>query len=256
MKSFVIASLIAAALSAPAVGADVALPIYKAPVPMMNWTGCYVGADAGAGWSAQDVTNSTPAVLDQAGVVGTINGAGAVGGGYAGCNLQVRPGWVVGIEGDFSAMHLGGTVDAASNLASGAPPATAGSAAWTDHLNWLATVRGRLGYVMTPDLMFFLTGGVAWGASNYRSFDLFPGGCPVCGGTAFGQTSVGYVAGLGFDWTPWHNNWIVRIEYLYHNLGGATATASLTPPLTGAAAYPVWKDMVVQTARVGLSYKF
>jgi outer membrane immunogenic protein len=63
MKSFVIASLIAAALSAPAVGADVALPIYKPPVPMMNWTGCYVGADAGAGWSAQDVTNSASAAL-------------------------------------------------------------------------------------------------------------------------------------------------------------------------------------------------
>jgi hypothetical protein len=30
----------------------------------------------------------------------------------------------------------------------------------------------------------------------------------------------------------------------------------LTPPLTGVAAYPVWKDIVVQSARLGLSYKF
>jgi hypothetical protein len=75
------------------------------------------------------------------------------------------------------------------------------------------------------------------GASSYRSLDLFPAGCPVCGGTTFSQTNVGYVAGLGFDWMPWHNNWIVRVEYLYHNLGGATATASLQSPLAGVAGY-------------------
>jgi outer membrane immunogenic protein len=198
---------------------------------------------------------SAPAVLDQASVVGTINGAGAVGGGYAGCNLQWTPVSVVGIEGDFSATHLGGTVDANGLLASGAPPAGSSAIAWTDHLNWLATLRGRIGYVMAPDLMFFVTGGVAWGASSYRAFDILPAGCPVCGGTTFSQTNAGYVVGLGFDWTPWHNNWTVRIEYLYHNLRGASATASLQSPLAGAAAYPVWNDMVVQSARVGLSYK-
>jgi opacity protein-like surface antigen len=64
------------------------------------------------------------------------------------------------------------------------------------------------------------------------------------------------VVGFGFDWAPWSNNWIVRIEYLYHSLGGATATAILQPPLSGVATYPAWKDIVVQSARVGLSYKF
>jgi outer membrane immunogenic protein len=255
MRAVLGAAVVSVMLAAPVMAADLA-PLYKAPSTVVSWSGCYVGADAGAGWSAQDVANSAPGVLDQAGVVGTINGAGAVGGGYAGCNLQWTPVWVVGVEGDFSATHLGGTVDAVGVLASGAPPTTPGAIAWTDHLNWLATLRGRVGYVMAPDLMFFVTGGVAWGASNYRSFDVFPAGCPVCGGTAFSQTNVGYVAGLGFDWMPWHNNWIVRVEYLYHNLGGATATASLQAPLAGVAAYPVWNDMVIQSARVGLSYKF
>jgi outer membrane immunogenic protein len=256
MRSFAIASFAVAALTAPAMAADMTPLPYKAPVPVTSWTGCYVGVDVGAAWSAQDVANSAPPALDQAGVVGTINGAGAVGGGYAGCNFQVAPVWVVGLEGDFSAAHLGGTVNGASVLASGLPPATAGAIGWTDHLNSIATLRGRVGYVVAPDLLFFVTGGVAWGSSSYRSFDLFPGGCPVCGGTSFNQTNTGYVAGLGFDWTPWHNNWIVRVEYLYHNLGGATATAALMPPLAGVAANPVWKDMVVQSARVGLSYKF
>ena len=255
MRVLAVAGFAVAALHAvSAMAADMA-PSYKAPVPVMSWTGCYAGVDAGAAWSAQDVANSAPAALDQAGVVATINGAGAVGGGYAGCNLQVTPVWVVGLEGDFSAAHLGGSANADNVLLTGAP-ATNGGIGWTNHLNWIATLRGRVGYVLAPDLMFFVTGGAAWGASNYRSFDMFAPGCPVCGGTTFSETNAGYVAGLGFDWTPWHNNWMVRVEYLYHNLGGATATAALTPPLAGDAAYPVWKDIVVQSARLGLSYKF
>jgi outer membrane immunogenic protein len=255
MRSFVAAGFALAALhAASAMAADMA-PSYKAPVPVTSWTGCYAGADAGAAWSAQDVANSAPAALDQAGVVATINGAGAVGGGYAGCNLQVTPVWVVGLESDFGAAHLGGSANADNVLTSGAPAST-GGIGWTNHLNWIATLRGRVGYVLAPDLMFFVTGGAAWGASNYRSFDMFAPGCPVCGGTTFSETNAGYVAGLGFDWTPWHNNWIVRVEYLYHHLGGATATAALSPPLAGDAAYPVWKDIVVQSARLGLSYKF
>ena len=110
--------------------------------------------------------------------------------------------------------------------------------------------------MFAPDFMFFVTGGAAWGSSSYRSFDIFAAGCPVCGGTTFSGTNAGYVAGLGFDWTPWHNAWIVRVEYLYHDLGGAKATAGLTAPMTGVAAYPVWKDIVVQSARLGLAYKF
>jgi outer membrane immunogenic protein len=255
MRALAVAAVVAVTLGPPAMAADL-MPLYKAPSASVNWSGCYAGADAGAGWSAQDVANSAPAVLDQGNVVGTINGAGAVGGGYAGCNLQWTPVWVGGIEGDFSATHLGGTVDAIGLLANGQAPATSSAISWTDHLNWVATLRARLGYVVSPDLMFFVSGGVAWGASSFRSFDIFPAGCPVCGGTTFSQTNVGYVAGLGFDWMPWHNNWIVRIEYLYHNLGGATATASLQSPLTGVAANPAWNDMVIQTARVGLSYKF
>jgi outer membrane immunogenic protein len=255
MRRFAIAGFAVAVLVAPAMAADIMPLPYKAPVPVTSWTGCYAGVDAGAAWSAQDVANTAPAPLDQAGVVATINGAGAVGGGYAGCNLQVAPVWVVGLEGDFSAAHLGGSANADNVLLSGAP-ATNGGIGWTNHLNWFATLRGRVGYVVAPDLMFFVTGGAAWGASNYRSFDMYAPGCPLCGGTTFSETNAGYVAGLGFDWTPWHNNWMVRIEYLYRNLGGATATAALTPPLTGAAAYPVWKDIVVQSARLGLSYKF
>jgi outer membrane immunogenic protein len=253
MKSAV-AALAFAALIEPAAAADMALPYNKAPPSVTNWSGCYIGADVGAAWTAQDAANTPAPGLDQSGVVGTINGAGGIGGGYAGCNLQLMPVWVVGIEGDFSVSHLGGTVDAANLFANGSAAPT-GGVGWTSHLDSIATVRGRVGYVWRPDLLVFITGGAAWGSSSYRSFDVLAGGCPACAVTAFNNTASGYVLGVGLDWALWNSNWIVRAEYLYHSLSGATATAGFEPPLGGAAS-PMWKDIVVQSARVGLSYKF
>jgi outer membrane immunogenic protein len=255
MKNFAIIGLAFAALIAPAMAADVVPPNYRAPRSVIPWSGCYIGAHVGAGWSSQDVSNVAGPGIDQAGVVGTINGAGAVGGGYAGCNLQWSPAWVIGVEGDFSGMHLGGTVDAANIFLSGEPAAT-GGVAWTGHLDSIATLRGRLGYAWGPNLLLFVTGGGAWGWSSYSSIDAFVGGCPACGATSFSNTNAGYVVGGGVDWAPWNNNWIVRLEYLYYDLGGAAATATFQSPLTGVAANPRWKDLVVQTARIGLSYKF
>jgi outer membrane immunogenic protein len=124
MRVFAISSLAVCALTRQAMAADVAPPLYKIPAPITSRSSCYVGADAGAAWSSQDLTNAAPLAFDQAGVVGTINGAGPVGGGYAGCNFRVAPAWVVGIEGDFSATHLGGTANAPNVLASGAPAAS------------------------------------------------------------------------------------------------------------------------------------
>src|SRR3984957_4073524 len=171
MKSFAIAGLAVTALIAPAMAADMAPLPYKAPVPVTNWTGCYVGADAGAAWSAQDVANSAPSSLDQAGVVGTINGAGPVGGGYAGCNLQVTPVWVVGLEGDFSATHLGGSANVIHVLANGSPPTIDGIQK-TSRLNWIASVRGRVGLSFIRRL--------SAGMSRVRRDDLQRDECRIC----------------------------------------------------------------------------
>ena len=43
-------------LAGPAVAADLAKPVYKAPpmvVPAFTWTGCYMGADVGGARSSQ-----------------------------------------------------------------------------------------------------------------------------------------------------------------------------------------------------------
>ena len=84
MKKLVIASLALAAFAAPAFAADmpVKAPVYKAPViaPVYNWTGFYLGLNAGGSWGRQD----NDLVAAATGVVGFANSDhlnGFIGGG-------------------------------------------------------------------------------------------------------------------------------------------------------------------------------
>jgi outer membrane immunogenic protein len=259
MKKSIVATLAIGALITPAMATDLALPVYRAPpapipVPVFSWAGCYIGADIGGAWSSQDVSNTSPPINAQAGVTGTIDGSGVIGGGYLGCNYQWSPVWLIGIEGDFSGTNLGGTATA-PNLFPGGAPVGAGGIAWSSNLDSIATLRGRLGYVWSPNTLLYVTGGGAWGRSSYSSVDAF-GGCPGnCGIVSFSNTSSGYVVGAGVEWAPWSTNWIVRAEYLYYNLSGATAVSFFPPPVA-VAANPVWNNISIQSARIGLSYKF
>ena len=81
---------LASLFAAPAMAADMAVPIKAMPVaPAFTWTGCYIGAHAGAGWEVSSYTTQ------EAG-----SGVGALGGVQAGCNYQWNM-FVVGLEGEF-----------------------------------------------------------------------------------------------------------------------------------------------------------
>src|ERR1700755_1092417 len=102
MKKFLLATVGLAALgiAAPALAADLA-PYPKAPpapLPVIyNWSGFYIGANGGGGWSHKcwDTTNFlTPRV----GVVeGCHDASGGVVGGQIGYRWQ-SAGWVFGLE--------------------------------------------------------------------------------------------------------------------------------------------------------------
>ena len=121
--------------------------------------------------------------------------------------------------------------------------------------NSIATVRGRIGYVWSPNVLLYVTGGGAWGRTSYSSVDVFFAGCPNCAATSFSNTSSGYVVGGGVEWAPWSNNWVVRAEYLYYKLSGVTGTSLVVgTPIVGAN--PVWNNMSISSGRVGVSYRF
>jgi outer membrane immunogenic protein len=241
-------------IATPAIAADIS-PYNKA-LPLFSWTGCYVGGDIGGAWGSQGVLNTSPVSvgpLTQAPANTTATGGSVIGGGHLGCNFQWMPSLVIGVEGDFSGAGLNATGHAQSLFGGAAAPG--GSITWSSKLDSIATVRGRVGFAWTPNTLVYLTGGGAWGRTSYSSTDVFFFGCPACATTSFSDTSSGLVLGGGLEWAPWGNNWIVRAEYLYYSLGGATG-AGFVAGIPVAAANPTWSSMAVSSGRAGLSYKF
>jgi outer membrane immunogenic protein len=229
--------------------ADLGKPVYKAPPPVVSafsWTGCYIGADVGGAWDRQR-TSTNSVGTDQAAVSGEITRNNAIGGPYVGCNYQFAPRWVIGAEGDFSWTKLSGTASAPNLFADGTPVGS-GGVSWGSSTDWVASVRGRLGYAVMPNALVYGTGGAAWTRTNYAGLDAFVDGCPNCLATSFRDTRTGWVAGAGVDWAPWSNNWIFRVEYLHYQFSGVSSTTETTTFNFG--------DLKIDTVRAGLSYKF
>ena len=130
----------------------------------------------------------------------------------------------------------------------------------TADTEWLATVRGRLGYAWNA-LLVYGTGGVAFTDTNYGAN--FRGGSilapllPNASGT-FGGTKVGFAVGGGAEWML-TQHWLLRAEYLYYNFDGSSISLPITagtctPGLCSLRSNSV--DLDFHTVRAGLSYKW
>ena len=97
-------------------------PVYTPPPPPgFSWTGFYVGGNAGYGWGRANATYVAPGgpngfpPQDQGPISangsGSLDPIGFVGGAQIGYNWQFAPTWVLGVEADFQAFNLSGSVD-------------------------------------------------------------------------------------------------------------------------------------------------
>lgn len=185
------ASVISLALSAGlAIAADLPSkkgpPVYVPPPPL--WTGFYIGLNAGYAWSQDNSVGITtfPAVDDPtgnnpilatmaAGATSIFNAktGGFIGGGQVGYNYQLAEKYVVGVEADIQGV-AGGRSSASAATAGTAPVVVAvlpnplvGTAttvlSTSKSLDYLGTLRGRAGYLVTPTLLAYATGGLAYG---------------------------------------------------------------------------------------------
>ena len=118
-----------------------------------------------------------------------------------------------------------------------------GTGTASEELEWLATLRGRIGYDMggwTP----FVTGGIAWASTRFSRVDLTTGNED----TNSSNIRLGYMLGGGVDYRL-DSRWSARVEYLYTSFGlGGFAFAS------APARYNSLYDL--HQVRVGLNYKF
>jgi outer membrane immunogenic protein len=246
MKRPAIAIAAIALIGTPAFAADMAV---KAPAPapasVYNWTGWYVGVNAGASFGsvktdfgAISVTTINPALSFTApGFAShTEYPAGFTGGGQIGYNWQVSPIWVVGLEADFQgALERDSTI--LTNNFSGS---TTGSLAllvtgssvlnYQTKIDWFGTVRGRIGYLWgNGNVLSYLTGGLAYGKVEVSGTDTISGTVngppsPFSSTQAIGhsQVNTGWVVGYGTEgvidfWGA--RNWTWKVESLYMRLG-------------------------------------
>jgi outer membrane immunogenic protein len=197
--------------------------------PRQTWSGFYVGLHGGYGWTPGrthlDGTlwgEPTPWYT----LLGTtefpdrhgVKGGGFLGGMQAGFNYQFNTA-IVGVEADISYSALNAHFRRSGSYVSGMPPSTKDYIfdQWHD-LEWLATLRGRLGIAQSNTLHLFITGGAAaGGVKNAIKLEYTNvGGTDYAGSKS--STRIGWTAGLGAEFR--HNNMLsTKIEYLYYDLG-------------------------------------
>jgi len=225
MKSFLLATATLIAATGGAFAADV---VTQEPVASTyNWTGLYLGAQAGYEWARTSYTfsNGVPN--------GSFTPSGFVGGVYVGYNYQLDTPLVVGVEGDIEYADV---KDSFNNPFGGS---SAGSA----DLRWQGSVRARVGYAFDRFLPY-VTGGVAFG--NFR----FEGGPDPATLQSWTKTKTGWTIGAGVEYA-FADKWSARVEYRYTDFG--TASGNLAPSFPFVSETMKVRDHAV---RVGVSYKF
>jgi outer membrane immunogenic protein len=178
MKKFVIGVVaIAALMATPAVAADMATKAPPAPAAApYSWTGFYLGSEFGAGWGGEDVAYSandpaSAALLNGGtGFVGEqpvagvrVRQAGPVSGLEAGYNWLTGANWLLGLEADFSVAKIDGRGSSTSIFAAGVAGNVTHGVTAQQKTDWYGTVRGRIGWLVTPNFLVFGTGGFAYG---------------------------------------------------------------------------------------------
>jgi outer membrane immunogenic protein len=189
-----IAAIIAALFVTPVLAADMAI---KAPPPApataSNWTGFYAGANIGGGWGHSNVNyvpnDPASAILLAVGAEpnpASFPTAGVLGGLQAGYNWQINSNWLIGAETDFdwSGMRGSGSTNP-PNFVTFPWTATA-----SERLDWFGTVRARLGYLVTENLLTYVTGGLAYGRVEQSGGIVNNSGAVFVNGPAGGFSSI------------------------------------------------------------------
>lgn len=246
--AFGICAIGAAVVATPVLAADMALKAPPVPAATCTWCGWYVGLNAGYGWSQKSVLISPqpdPA-FGLAPFTVSPDPKGFIGGAQIGFNQQSGR-WVYGLEADFSGANISG-----STTFFIPPPFGPGVQPVSEKLDWLATLRGRVGATLFPNFLIYGTGGLAVGHNSYSSNEVYlPAGpqYPSSGSS----TNAGWTAGAGVEWALL-GNWSAKLEYLYYDLGKHTITGASIPPSIFSVASRF--DSTGNILRAGLNYKF
>jgi outer membrane immunogenic protein len=221
----------------------------------ISWTGFYVGGDVGGLWSSNTGTWNplpSPAAFGFNPISGGNGGSSIIGGLYGGYNWQFAPTWVAGIEGDWSWAKTSGSFTQTWTLFGTTIPIPTSFTNMSSTLDWVSSLRARLGYLFFHNLLAYGTGGVAWAKIDYAANN---SGLTYVTSATPSNTQTGYTVGGGLEWAI-TNNWLLRGEYLYYHFNGGPSVVTQSVAFPAFPSGYSWNNTTVSVARLGLSYKF
>jgi len=177
-------------------------------MPAITWTGFYFGANAGVAFGERnnfiDWDYGYTQHFDN-------DESSFIGGVHVGYNWQKPGGWVFGVEGDVN---------------------------FAEEIDYLATIRGRLGYAIGPTLIY-ATGGAAFIGADDAFED--------------SDSATGWVAGVGIE----HKikpNFSIGLEGLYYDFGNGDEFRVVDREGNYGDAHV--DDLTFWTVRARLTYHF
>ena len=250
-----------------------------------SWTGFYFGGDLGVALGSQtySFTDLGGAAWNTCGPCGnyydtvSLSGgqkSGLLGGAHIGYDWQFAPRWLLGAEGDFTWTGLDRSVSAALSENPSYPVVNANGLAFETKVKWLASLRGRVGWLANPASLIYATGGIAWADVEENADAVCPTGVGLCHFTtdltgaplSISKTRTGFVLGGGAEW-EFAAHWRGRAEYLYYGFNG---TDGGTSPFLATGGGPVactavpgncnaqytFGNLYIHTFRLGFSYTY
>jgi len=249
MKKILLTAALIAVGSISANAADLgARPYTKAPIadPAYDWSGFYIGVNAGYGWGHNHHDDLTPGGgywTEKVGMVGhrqTVDPRGAVYGGQIGYNWQAAN-WVFGLEGQFNGASVKRT-----DISIFYP----GENFLSAKIDSFATATARIGYAFNNWLPY-IKGGYAAAHLKTNDFDIY--------GDTLDHSAwrSGYVVGAGLEYA-FAPNWTFGVEYNYMDFGGKSFAGRDIYSTTGTPTDPEsFNDKLkFSTVTARLSYKF
>lgn len=229
-----------------ALAADLPVPAEAlppaAPAAGINWTGFYIGANAGWGFADADASLAGGGVLP-GGFPGNVpappldlNPEGGFAGGTVGFDFGMGNGLVLGVLGDYDVADLHDDGDGGTGI----------FATHVDlDIDQIASARGRLGWAHSG-FLGYVTGGWSWA---HVERELFNPALPGDTSPSADQWHDGWTAGGGIEYAI-TNRWSTKIEYLYSDLGSENYSVP-TIPGDGTDI-----DLTMQTVKLGVNLRF
>ena len=261
------AAAVTANTAAPA--ADMAPRYTKAPPPIVEvwtWDKFYVGLNGGYSWGRSDTSgtfyNNVTGVQLSPTESSIIHLDGWVFGGQIGKNWQFGN-WVVGLEADAQWTDEKGrrdftcaTLPACNTVTFGPGLNALPTTTFNQEISWFATFRPRVGALVTPTALLYVTGGLA--VAGIKTDGVLSGitaaSLPTSVAWSNDETRFGWVVGAGLEARLW-GNWTGKIEGLYMDYGSFSASPTLTTS-TPQLRFDYTSKVTDVVLRAGVNYHF